>query len=259
MSSSATSPPIIVTERGCALVIAIDRQQAGNSVSLETAEAIGAALAAARDRPELRGAVITGAGDKFFCTGGDVKAFRTIANAAELHLVFGAVRALLRAIEDHPLPVLAAINGYALGGGAELALACDLRFAAPNAEIGFPQARLGIIPGWNGIERLVRLVGRPRATRLLLQAARLSAAAALDAGLVDVVADAPLSAALAFLDSLDGAPLALRGIKQAIRTTDQPDPTATIEQIFEKLWFTSDHREAEAAFVEKRKPVFKGH
>ena len=258
MSSSAARPPIDVTERGRALVIAIDRPDAGNSISLEVADAVGDVLAAARERAELRGVVITGTGGRFFCTGGDVRAYRAIAEAAELRRVFGAVRALLRAIEDHPLPVLAAINGYAIGGGAELALACDLRFGAPHAEIGFPQARLGIIPGWDGVERLVRLVGRPRATRLLLQARRLSADAALEIGLLDVVTEAPLSAALGFLDSLDGAPLALRGTKQAIRATDRPDPGGEIERLFEALWFTSDHREAETAFVEKREPVFKG-
>lgn len=258
MSSSGTDS-VRVEIRGRALVLTIDRPHAGNSLSLNAIEALGAALATTC-QAALAGVVVTGAGGKFFCTGGDVKAYRSIVDVAGLEAVFGAARRLLHMIEDFPLPVLAAIDGYALGGGLELALSCDLRFAAPGALLGFPQVQLGIIPGWNGTERLVRAIGRARAMRLLLTAQRLTAGEALSMGLVDDVADSPLDAALAFLDGLNGAPLSIGGIKAAIRATDG-DPVAaerTTNAILQRLWFTADHREAEAAFVEKRKPAFQG-
>ena len=261
MSSSAPEP-IKTAEHGAALVITIDRPHAGNAISLDTAHALGAALAACRDRDDLRGVIITGAGGKFFCTGGDVKAYRAITTPTELDTTFGAVRQLLRAIERHPLPILAAIDGYAIGGGGELAIACDLRFMADSAQIGFPQARLGIIPGWNGTERLVRLIGRARAMRLLLNATRITATEALAIGLVDTVTEdgGALAAALAFIAGLDVAPLSIRGTKEAIRAAagDPAASAAATSAIFARLWFTDDHREAEAAFVEKRAPVFKG-
>ena len=133
---------------------------------------------------------------------------------------------------------------------------------ADSAQIGFPQARLGIIPGWNGTERLVRLIGRARAMRLLLNATRITATEALAIGLVDTVTEdgGALAAALAFIAGLDVAPLSIRGTKEAIRAAagDPATSAAATSAIFARLWFTDDHREAEAAFVEKRAPVFKG-
>lgn len=156
--------------------------------------------------------------------------------------------------------MIAAINGYALGGGAELALACDLRFASADAQIGFPQSRLGLITGWNGVERLVRLVGRAEAMRMLLTAERLSAAGALAKRIVDVVPGngTALEYAVSFLSNLSAAPLAISAVKRAVRATSQPDVGDVTAAIFEQLWFTDDHREAEAAFAEKRSPVFRG-
>lgn len=259
MSSSGTDH-IRAEIRGKTLVLTIDRPHAGNSLSLDVIEALETALAAC-PTAELVGVIVTGEGGKFFCTGGDVKAYRTIVDTAGLEAVFGAARCLLHIIEDFPLPVLAAIDGYALGGGLELALSCDLRFAAPGTLLGFPQVRLGIIPGWNGTERLVRAIGRARAMRLLLTGRWLTADEALSMGLIDEIAPSPLDAALAFLDGLDGAPLSIGGIKAAIRATDGDPAVAerTTNGILQRLWFTADHREAEAAFAEKRKPNFQGH
>ena len=260
MSSNGTDP-VRAERHGTALVLTIDRPGAGNSLSLPAIEALGTALAAHQGTAGLTGVVITGAGEKFFCAGGDVKAYRAITDAQGLEQVFGTARRLLHAIEDFPLPVLAAINGYALGGGLELALSCDLRFAAAGAQLGFPQVHLGIMPGWNGTERLVRTVGRARAMRLLLTGRRLTAAEALAEGVVDSVeAGDVLAAAVAFLGGLHGAPLAIRGIKAAIRATDAAPGTVRpgTDGLLERLWFSADHREAEAAFAEKRQPVFQG-
>ncbi len=251
-----------VEKLGSALVLTINRPFAGNAVDLPTAEALREALANSDD-PDLRAIVITGAGDRFFCSGGDLKAYQAIATPDILKSTFGAVRKLLDALEECPLPVLAAINGYALGGGMELALACDLRFASRGAVIGLPQTRLGLIPGWNGVERLVETVGRSKAINLLLKGERLDAARAEQIGLVDVVVDGPvLRTALDYADSLqEGAPLAVRACKRAVLSAlrlPRRESREVTSAIFEKLWFSEDHREAERAFVEKRKPSFRG-
>ncbi|MDB5592032.1 enoyl-CoA hydratase/isomerase family protein [Enterovirga sp.] len=257
---SSSEPEIRVADAKGSLLLTINRPEAGNSLALSTAEALRAALAAARGRTDLRGIVITGAGGKFFCTGGDLKAYRAIATPAELAHTFGTVRSLLRDIEQHPLLVIAAIDGYALGGGAELALACDLRIAAPSARFGFPQAKLGIIPGWNGTERLVRIVGPGRATRLLLDGTGLTAEQALAMGLIDIVTGGTDAAeqALDYLAGLEAAPLAARAVKEAVRASQPALDADATAAIFERLWFTEDHREAERAFAEKRTPTFTG-
>lgn len=260
MSSSATESPVRVTESRRSLILAIDRPEAGNSISLEAARALRAALLDSRERTDLRGIVLTGVGGKFFCAGGDLKAYRALETPEQLAETFGFVRDLLDDIEEHPLPIIAAIDGYALGGGAELALACDLRFASPRATIGFTQANLGLIPGWNGTERLVATVGRSLAMRLLLDATPVPAPEALELGLIDRIAEQgdALECALSYLEALRAAPLALRAVKSAVRACAPGRRTDATSRIFESLWFTEDHREAEAAFAEKRRPVFKG-
>lgn len=268
MSSNAIKTTIEVTDdpglrvavERDALVLTIDRPNVGNSIALPTARAMRAALDAISDRADLRGIVVTGGCGKFFCAGGDLKAYRALETPEQLAEAFDTVRALLVAFEASPLPVIAAIDGYALGGGAEMALACDLRFASPGAVIGFPQSTLSLIPGWNGTERLVALVGPARATRLLLDASRLSATDALAIGLVDeVTAEAPArERALDYLAGLTAAPLAIRAVKRAVRACRPPLTADATSGIFRDLWFTDDHREAERAFAEKRRPVFAG-
>jgi enoyl-CoA hydratase len=245
---------------GGALVVTLDRPAAGNALDAATIAALRAHLDAAAADPALRCIVLTGSG-RFFCAGGDLKAYRALTDAAALEQVFGAARSLLHAIEAHPLPVIAAIDGYAIGGGAELALACDLRVAGEGASLGLPQLRLGIIPGWDGMERLASLVGRGTAMRLLLTGERLRAEAALALGLVDIAAPVALDAALDIAGGLDrAAPLAIRGAKAAMRALSLPRAEArdAAAAIFARLWFTEDHREAERAFAEKREPTFHG-
>ena len=260
MSSNVTEPPVRTAERAGVLVLIIDREQAGNSISRDTAQAMRDALDGTAGRTDLRGIVVTGAGDRFFCTGGDLKAYRAISSPEELAETFGVVRGLLDDIENHPLPIVAAINGYALGGGAELALACDLRFMAGDAKIGLPQARLGIIPGWNGAERLMHVVGYARAMRMLLSCEQLSAKEALDQGLVDAVAadEDVVDHAVDFLAGMPAAPLAVSATKRTLRAAARGEGQATGEALLEDLWFSEDHREAEQAFAEKRAPAFKG-
>jgi enoyl-CoA hydratase len=263
-STNAPEGPVAMERRGSALLLTICRPEAGNSVDLATAEALSVALRRAQDAPNLRAVILSGQGNKFFCTGGDVKAYRALQSAELLEGVFGRVRDLLDQIESFSLPVLAAIDGYALGGGLELALACDQRFASSTAKLGVPQARLGLIPGWNGIERLVEIVGRSHALRLLLSAEPIPAQHALSIGLVDDVATqgTALERALEFVEQLDrAAPLAIAAAKAVCLATlrrERGESRETARRTFERLWFSEDHRDAEAAFAEKRTAVFKG-
>jgi enoyl-CoA hydratase/carnithine racemase len=141
--------------------------------------ALAANLARAAGDRALRCVVVTGAGDKAFCAGADLKE-RARMSADEVHAFHRGLRGALRAIEGVPQPVIAALNGAALGGGLELALACDLRVAAETAQVGLPEVSLGIIPGAGGTQRLARLVGVARAKDLVLTARRIGAAEALD-------------------------------------------------------------------------------
>jgi enoyl-CoA hydratase/carnithine racemase len=263
-STNAPSHPVEVERRGAALVLTIHRPEAGNSVNLATAEGLSAGLERARAEAGLRAVIITGAGGKFFCTGGDVKAYRALESTEALEGTFGRVRRLLDEIEAHPLPVLAAIEGYALGGGLEMALACDQRFAGKGARLGLPQTKLGLIPGWNGVERLVETVGRSHAMRLLYLADPVSSEEALRVGLVDDVTEdgGAVAAAVGFAERLTAtAPLAIEAAKAVCIATLRHGRDAATEnarKTFARLWFTTDHREAEAAFAERRKPQFHG-
>ena len=254
MSSNAAEPGFREERLGGALLLSLDRPSAGNALDEATILGLRARLERAGQDDSLRCIIVAGTG-RFFCAGGDLKAYRSLTSPDALERVFGAARELLDAIEAHPLPVIAAVDGFALGGGAELALACDLRVAGAGAVIGFPQLRLGIIPGWDGTRRLAALAGRGTAMRLLLTGERLSAEAAQAAGLVEIVAENARDAALALAAGLDGAaPLAIRGAKQALRGGCRK----LAAEVFARLWFTEDHREAERAFAEKREAVFRG-
>jgi enoyl-CoA hydratase/carnithine racemase len=249
---------------GVSLVLTIDRVAAGNSLDLRTAEALSAAVSDAAADGDLRAIVITGAGERFFCSGGDLKAYQAIVSAEVLESTFGRVRKLLDQFESCPLPIIAAINGYALGGGMELALACDTRIATRSAKLGFPQSKLGLIPGWNGVERLVETVGRSRAMHLLLRGERLDASRAEEIGLIDfVVNGSAMQAGIEYASSLsENAPLSLDASKRAVLSALRLPPAESrpvTSALFERLWFSQDHREAERAFMEKRSPKFRGN
>lgn len=249
---------------GAAHLVTLDRPAAGNAIGGETTRALLAAVAAARADRTARALVLTGSGDRFFCAGGDLKEYRGLTTRAKLRGSFGRTRKLLDELEALPIPVIAAVNGWALGGGSELLLACDLRVAAASARIGFPQLRLGLTPGWNGMERLVETVGRGTATWLLLTGRALTAAEAHRLGLVHAtVSDGSVvKAALEFAEGLaELGPLAVVAAKRALLDAlrlPQRESRRRSAKRFEDLWFSADHREAEAAFVEKRRPEFRG-
>jgi enoyl-CoA hydratase len=259
-----SSEALHIERRGPAALLTIDRPHAGNSISAEVTAALDAALTSLEGARDLVAIVITGAGDKFFSAGGDIKQYRELTTRAQLDAAFERPRRLLDRMETLPLPVIAAVNGIALGGGAELMLACDLRLAAPSASIGFPYVHLGLIPGWHGAERLCRACGYANAMHLLATGESVDAAEARRLGLVNEVCDDTpvVDAAVALAEKLArAAPLSLAATKRVLLAGfQQPRAGArrVAEEAFAELWLSDDHREAEAAFAAKRSPVFKG-
>ena len=259
-----TEPLVVAERQGTSLILRLNRPDVGNAINREVAEALGAQLRACRGEAVPGSLIITGSGSRFFCTGGDVKAYAKLTSADELNAVFGLMRGVCDALEALPCPVIAAINGFAVGGGAEMALACDIRIAETSAQLGFPQSRLGIMPGWDGTQRLLTTVGRSTAARLLFSGTRVSAQEARDIGLVDEVVEdgAVLARALEMANIFaEVAPLSLGAIKQSLQAAggaSTAQARADARESFARLWFTQDHAEAERAFAEKRPPRFSG-
>lgn len=259
-----SSEVLRVERRDRAALLTIDRPHAGNSISVEVTAALDEAITALQGDRDLVAIVISGAGSKFFSSGGDIKQYRELATREQLRSAFERPRRLLDRLEALPMPVIAAVNGIAMGGGAELMLACDMRLAAPTASIAFPYVRLGLIPGWHGTERLVRNCGYANAMHLLATGEPVDALEALRLGLVNRVCDdmPVVDAAFALVENLVGAaPLSLAASKRVLLGAyhlprDQARRLA--EEVFEDLWLSDDHREAEAAFAAKRRPTFMG-
>ena len=258
-----TSDVVTIERIGSALVVTIDRESSGNAISREVVAGLTESVREAESTHGLAAMIITGRGGKFFAAGGDLKQYREIGTRDELAAAFARPRALMDAIEALPIPVIAAINGYALGGGAELSLAADLRIASQNARIGFPYVKLGLIAGWDGMERLARCCGYGHAMHLLLTGEAIDANRAERIGLVsEIVSDNVLDAALAHAERFAGyAPKALHATKTTLRRAFTGSAESAREEArawFADLWVSDDHREAEAAFVEKRRPRFRG-
>ncbi|OGA31518.1 MAG: hypothetical protein A3G80_04315 [Betaproteobacteria bacterium RIFCSPLOWO2_12_FULL_62_13b] len=249
---------------GSAVILSIDRPEAGNAISLEVARELRVQLAHVAKNKHLRAVILTGAGGRFFSSGGDLRRYSRLHTGRQLDRVFGYLRQTLTTIERLDKIVIAAIDGIALGGGAELSLACDLRIASRGARIGFPQARLGLSPAWHGARRLVELLGRGAAMRLLLSAEPVPATEAQRIGLVDVLTlrGTALAAALDWTRQLERAgPLALGAIKRVLLAAARQRSARSVrleEDVFRRLWLSDDHREAERAFLEKRAPRFRG-
>ena len=244
-------------------VITINRPQAGNSINSDLTSALIENLERLHQDNNLHALIIRGSGEKFFCTGGDIKEYREIKSSETLNYHFDRTRKAMDLIETLKCPVISAINGYALGGGAELILCTDYRIAEDHSEIGWPQSQLGIIPAWNGIDRLVRDCGPRIASNLLMTGKRISAEAAEKLRIVDIVVktNTSMEFALEYAVTLKkSAPKALKATKEIIAATSKYSYVEVRQQqhsIFPDLWFSKDHKEAEAAFAEKRPPIFK--
>ncbi len=217
--------------------------------------------------PAVRVVIITGSGDRAFAAGADIRALAetdaaTGTSAAQRgHQVFGLIHTQL---ERAGKPVIGAINGVALGGGCELALACTLRIASETARLGFPEVKLGLIPGYGGTQRLTRLIGRSRALRLMLSAHIANASEALQLGLVDEVVPAAelLPRARALAGAIAAmAPLAVAGVLESVARGEDhllAEALDTEAEIFGRLCATADKQEGLSAFLAKRPPVWQG-
>ena len=258
-----TESPVTTSDHAGVRRITVNRPDKLNALNGATLDALFVAFEAAAEDPSTRVLVLTGAGPKAFVAGAD------IAEMAGLRPVQGrdfSLRGqrLMRRIETMPKPVIAMVNGFALGGGLELAMACHLRIAADTAKLGQPEINLGLIPGFGGSQRLLRLAGRAAALELCLLGAPVDAARAMQLGIVNrVVAAAELETeALKMAEQLaQSAPLALRGALDAINVGGECGIEEGLQYEtaqFGLMFSTDDMREGTRAFLERRKPVFNG-
>ena len=253
---------IEVERRGAVTLVTLNRPESANALSIAARDALEAALMAFDAEPAARVAVLTGAGDKSFCSGADLRA-TPAAVAAPPGGADAADRPLVRDL-GLAKPVIAAINGHALGGGLELALLADIRIAAAHATFGLTEARLGSMPGSGGTQRLPRLIGEGHALLMALSAQRIAAAEALQWGLVSRVVPGPelLAAALDLAQAIAAnAPLSVRAILRAVREGRQlplAQGLALERELFTTIRATADRAEGRAAFRERRTPDFKG-
>ena len=247
---------------GMAAIITIDRPKALNALNRAVLEQLAEALRKAGEDGDVRGVIITGGGNKAFVAGADIAAMSNMTPEEGLEFA-GFGLSVLGLIEELPKPVIAAVNGFALGGGTELALACDMIYATPRAKMGQPEVKLGIIPGFGGTQRLARLVGRNRAKELVLTGDIIDAETALSYGLVQniVPADELLDYCTGVIARIGGnGPLAVARSKSAINDgVDLPlaEGLEVEKQAFSGLFGTHGQREGMSAFLEKRKAEFK--
>jgi methylglutaconyl-CoA hydratase len=253
----------IVEDRGDVEVWTIDGAARRNSITRAMLAGLHAELARVAAKREVRCVVLTGAGDRAFCAGADLKE-RARMSEEEVHAFHRELRDALSGIEASPKVFLAAINGFALGGGFELALACDLRLVSTSAELGLPEVGLGIIPGGGGTQRLARAVGVARAKDLVLTARRIDAVEALAFGVVTRAAPPerlPEAALAMAAEVARNAPISLRQAKRAIDGGFHLPLAEALElehRMYQDCLGTKDRLEALAAFAQKRRPVFTG-
>jgi len=260
--SSSSYETLLVERRGRVALITINRPEKRNALNIQTREEGAAALDELRDDESVRVVVITGAGDKAFVAGADIGEFKGRTAVSQRDVM--TARSLFTAVDTFPKPVVAMVNGFCLGGGCELALACDLRIAGDRASFGQPEINLGIIPGGGGTQRLTRLVGEGKAMELILTGDIIDAQTAFQIGLVNmVVPAADLEGKTMELASriADKSPVALRMAKEAVKTASRSNLDEGLRRevdLFALCFSSEDKDEGVNAFLEKRKPEFKG-
>lgn len=244
------------------LYITINREKTLNALNKDTLAELADVIVFANTTAEVRGVIITGAGEKAFVAGADIKEFSDYSGKQGEELARRGQELVFDAIENATKPFIAAINGFALGGGLELAMACHMRIASENAKLGLPEVTLGLIPGYGGTQRLTQLVGKGKAIEMITTANMITADDALRFGLVnDVVPQTELIAkAEEILNAVkQRAPLAVSAaIKAIIAAVNNNNGYTTEIESFGKCFETADFKEGVAAFVEKRKAIFKG-
>ena len=255
---------ILLDRDGAVATITLNRPKQLNALSAAVTGEVSAAIDELQADAAVRAIIITGAGERAFAAGADIGELNQIGSATDGRRMAERSHQLGRRMADLPKPIIAAINGFALGGGLELALACDIRIAADTAQVGLPEVTLGIMPGWGGTQRLARLVGPGAAKLLMMTGDRIDAGEALRLGIVERVVPATelIDAAKQIANKLAAAPpLSIHAIKQAVNrglNMALDDANALEASLFGALTVTEDAKEGTAAFLGKRKAAWKG-
>ncbi len=266
MSSTVAAPAlenVLYEKKGGITYVTLNRPKVLNALNRRTWEELRAAFEDARDDAEVRGVILTGAGDKAFIAGADIGELAHVtAVEAQMSSTYG--QAVLDLIENLGKPVIAAVNGFALGGGCETAMACTIRVASEHAKFGQPEVTLGLIPGGGGTQRLPRLIGKGRALQLILSGAMISAQEAYRVGLVNEVVPAAelITRAEAILKQIfANAALAIKFSLEAVNRgleTSQAEGLSLEASLFGLCAGTDDKKEGTQAFLQKRAPQFQG-
>ena len=266
MSSSpaaATLENVEYEKKGAIAYVTVNRPKVLNALNAATIRDLRTAFEDARDDHAIRGVILTGAGGKAFVAGADISEVARVT-AVEAAEMTSHGQALTNLIENLGKPVIAAVNGFALGGGCELAMACTIRLATRTAAFGQPEVKLGVIPGYGGTQRLPRLIGRGRALQLILSGGMVDAVEAYRIGLVNDLApaDALIARAEEILHQIFGnAPLAVKFALEAVNKgleTSQAEGLVMESSLFALCAATDDKKEGTSAFLEKRAPKFAG-
>ena len=263
MSSSPILENLLYDKKGAIALVTLNRPRVLNALNRQTWKELRTVFEDARDDPEIRGVILTGAGDKAFIAGADIGELAHVtAVEAEQSSSYG--QAVLDLIENLGKPVIAAVNGYALGGGCETAMACTIRLAAEHAKFGQPEVTLGLIPGGGGTQRLPRLIGKGRALQLILSGGMIDAQEAHRIGLVNEVVPAGdlLARAEAILKQIfANAPIAVKFSLEAVNRgleTNLAEGLSLEASLFGLCAGTGDKAEGTSAFLAKRAPQFHG-
>ncbi|MBW3562534.1 MAG: enoyl-CoA hydratase/isomerase family protein [Actinobacteria bacterium] len=268
MSAATIGPAVegvVVEVRGPVLELTLDRPARRNALTPELIEGLLGILDEASGNNDVRAVLLTGAGDRAFCAGFDIGRIES-PGGQEGGNERDLVDDLATVVRELPLPVIAAVNGAAVGAGCDLAVACDIRIGVPTARFGMPPARLGLLYGWKGVDRLVRTVGLPAAKEMLLTGRLYDAQRAYDVGLLSAIipADDLLTEARELTDTIaSNAPLSVAGSKRMVDvlasrssvTDEELDEFAAIQ---ERVWASEDATEGARAYREGRQPRFKG-
>ena len=254
---------IMFEKDGLVGILTVNRPKSLNALNPATIREIGACVEAVRQDPSVRCLIITGAGDRAFVAGADISAMVTMG-ALEGKAFCAHGLSVMRSLENLPIPVIAAVNGFALGGGTELALACDLIIAADKAKFGQPEINLGIIPGFGGTQRLARRIGLPRARELIYSGDMIDAETAYRCGLANKVvplADLMTEAKALAQKLATKPPVAIQQAKEAINAgmdMDLENGCRFENEAFALSFATEDKKEGMTAFLEKRQASFTG-
>jgi enoyl-CoA hydratase len=255
---------IALERAGAVATVRLNRPSVLNALNLLMLDELSGTFAELDADESVRAVILTGSGPKAFAAGADIGELNALPNARAAEAQARKGQALTRTLERMHVPVIAAVNGFALGGGCELAMACDIRIASENARFGQPEVNLGILPGYGGTQRTARLVGEGMAMYLCLTGEMIDAAEALRVGLVQrVVPFDELQAEAGRIAGLiaSKAPLAVAAAKRAVAAAGSlslDDGLALEAQLFGRAVMTDDFREGSSAFLEKRKPEFRG-